>query len=101
MQAYGPTPERVKQYTAKRQGHYLDLDGHFIVAIGYDDQNFYFEDPSLAGRRGFIPIAEFDQRWHEDDSGHKLRLGLVISSPDDIETRHTCVERCTFPSKEV
>jgi predicted double-glycine peptidase len=83
MQAYGPTPTRIKQYTAKKGGHYLDLDGHFIVAIGYDDENFYFEDPSLAGRRGFIPIAEFSGRWHENDSGHKVRLGLAIYKFDD------------------
>ena len=83
MQAYGSTPQRIEQYTAKENGHYLDLDGHYIVAIGYDNENFFFEDPSLAGRRGFIPIAEFGARWHEDDSGHKLRLGIVISGPDD------------------
>jgi predicted double-glycine peptidase len=83
IQAYGKTPQRIEQYTAKENGHYLDLDGHYIVAIGYDHENFYFEDPSLAGRRGFIPIAEFGARWHEDDSGHKLRLGIVISGPDD------------------
>jgi predicted double-glycine peptidase len=85
MQAYGPDRKRIEEYTAKTSGHYLDKDGHYIVAIGYDDQNFYFEDPSLAGRRGFIPIEEFGRRWHENDSGHKMRLGLVISSPDDID----------------
>ncbi len=85
MQAYGPTSKRRTEYTVRKKGHYLDLDGHYIVAIGYDDKNFYFEDPSLAGRRGFIPIEEFDKRWHEDDSGHKVHLGLVISvdEPED------------------
>jgi uncharacterized protein len=83
MQAYGETPERIAQYTAQEGGHYLDLDGHYIVAVGYDHENFYFEDPSLAGRRGFIPIAEFGRRWHEDDSGHKLRLGIVIWKSGD------------------
>jgi predicted double-glycine peptidase len=82
MQAYGQTARRIEQYTAKKGGHYLDLNGHYIVAIGYDDRNFYFEDPSLAGRRGFIPIADFGHRWHDNDSGHKLRLGLVIYADD-------------------
>ncbi len=85
VQAYGKAPWRIEQYTAKEDGHYLDLDGHYIVAIGYDDENYFFEDPSLAGRRGFIPIAEFGNRWHEDDSGHKMRLGIVIAGPADGE----------------
>ena len=84
MQAYAPNEKRETQYTAKSRGHYLDLDGHYIVAIGYDNKNFYFEDPSLAGRRGFIPIKEFGDRWHENDSGHKVRLGLVIY-PRNVE----------------
>jgi predicted double-glycine peptidase len=80
MQAYGPTKKRRDQYTAKSpHGPYVDLDGHFIVAIGYDHENIYFEDPSLAGRRGFIPIDEFDGRWHEHEvSGRYVHLGLVI-----------------------
>ena len=79
MQAYGGTKKRQEQYTAKKDGKYLDLDGHFIVAIGYDDMNFYFEDPSLAGRRGFIPIDEFDGRWHDKEvSGPYVHLGLAI-----------------------
>jgi hypothetical protein len=55
------------------------------AAVPYDEKNIYFEDPSVAGRRGFIPIEEFDGRWHENDSGHKAHLGLVISvdEPDN------------------
>jgi predicted double-glycine peptidase len=40
-------------------------DGHYIVLLGMDAQYLYFEDPSLLGRRGLIPRAEFVDRWHD------------------------------------
>ncbi len=40
-------------------------DGHYMVLLGLDDQNLYFEDPSLLGSRGFIPVPEFLDRWHD------------------------------------
>ncbi len=39
--------------------------GHYMVLIGYSAQYLYFEDPSLLGTRGMIPIAEFLDRWHD------------------------------------
>jgi predicted double-glycine peptidase len=39
-------------------------DGHYMVVIGIDSRNIYFEDPSLLGTRGVIPIDEFLTRWH-------------------------------------
>lgn len=41
------------------------IDGHYVVAIGYDSQNLYFEDPSLMGSVGSIPQSEFLDRWHD------------------------------------
>ena len=40
-------------------------DGHYMVLLGMDRQNLYFEDPSLLGTRGFIPRQEFLDRWHD------------------------------------
>ena len=40
-------------------------DGHYLVFIGYDDENLYFEDPVLFGTRASIPRAEFESRWHD------------------------------------
>ena len=40
-------------------------DGHYMVLLGMDEENLYFEDPSLLGRRGFIPRDEFVDRWHD------------------------------------
>lgn len=39
--------------------------GHYMVVIGYDQSNIYFEDPSLMGSRGVIPRSEFMDRWHD------------------------------------
>jgi predicted double-glycine peptidase len=60
-----------------------DDNGHYLVVIGYDDENIYFMDPGLTGRRGFLPKSEFIERWHDNEGtaedpkliGH---LGLVI-----------------------
>jgi len=40
-------------------------DGHYMVLLGMDNRNLYFEDPSLLGSRGFIPRQEFLDRWHD------------------------------------
>ncbi len=40
-------------------------DGHYVVAVGYDDLNFYFMDPSTLGNYTYIPFDEFLNRWHD------------------------------------
>ncbi len=40
-------------------------DGHYMILLGLDATNMYFEDPSLLGVRGTIPRAEFIDRWHD------------------------------------
>jgi predicted double-glycine peptidase len=40
-------------------------DGHYMVLLGMDALNLYFEDPSLLGSRGYIPRQEFLDRWHD------------------------------------
>ena len=40
-------------------------DGHWLIVIGMDDQNIYFEDPSLLGSRGYMSNEEFLSRWHD------------------------------------
>lgn len=55
-------------------------DGHYLVVIGMDRTNVYFEDPSLLGSRGLIPKGEFESRWHDVEAdGRRYRgLGLFI-----------------------
>jgi predicted double-glycine peptidase len=63
-----------------------DDNGHYLVAIGYDDANVYFMDPALTGRRGFLPKNEFESRWHDNEGTSERpklisHLGLVIWKP--------------------
>lgn len=58
-------------------------DGHYIVAIGYDDNNyFYFMDPSITGKLGYLSWEELKKRWHEDEGFEKEEvhksLGIII-----------------------
>lgn len=58
-------------------------DGHWVVAIGYDEEVFYFEDPSIHGGRGYISRHELTSRWHDIKGPKKRqervqRLGLAI-----------------------
>jgi predicted double-glycine peptidase len=82
IQAYAEnTPARQRADVYQK-----DDNGHYLVAIGYDDDNIYFMDPSLTGRRGFLPKGEFQARWHDNEGTTdrpKLisHLGLVIWKP--------------------
>ncbi|WP_448204789.1 C39 family peptidase [Azospirillum sp. sgz302134] len=57
-------------------------NGHWLVALGYDDMAFYFEDPAIFGigaiRRDVMPF-----RWHDYDSkGNRLEhVGIVVEGP--------------------
>jgi predicted double-glycine peptidase len=54
-------------------------DGHYAVAVGYDDNNIYFMDPSTLGNYTFVPTKEFLVRWHDTDSKVKLHhFGMVV-----------------------
>lgn len=68
LQAYGINK------TYKNNGN-----GHYLVAIGYDKKNIFFEDPWLNCLRGYIPKSEFVSRWHDMDvSGkHYNQIGIV------------------------
>jgi len=56
--------------------------GHYSVVIGLDAENVYLEDPVLIGEVGFIPRAEFLERWHDVDRNDRRlnQIGIVITS---------------------
>lgn len=66
-------------------------DGHYVVAIGYDDDHVLFQDPSIKNnRRGRILFEDFERRWHDvDRDGHILRhYGIVLwhhEAPEDTD----------------
>jgi predicted double-glycine peptidase len=47
-------------------------DGHYMVLLGMDAKDLYFEDPSLLGSRGTIPRSEFVDRWHDYEGAPPL-----------------------------
>jgi uncharacterized protein YvpB len=64
-------------------------NGHYVIAIGYDDKKIYFEDPWCA-TRSFLKYQELIDRWHDVDTDGKkyVNLGIVIKSqrkPDKLE----------------
>jgi len=50
-------------------------DGHYMVLLGLDGRNLYFEDPSLLGSQGYIPREEFVERWHDYEGDPPLDAG--------------------------
>ena len=59
-------------------------DGHWMVVIGMDEKNVYLEDPYILGSRGYMPLKEFEQRWHNargltpSDTVRQNHLGVFI-----------------------
>lgn len=54
-------------------------DGHYVVVIGYDNKNFYFEDPWTTDRT-YLNFEELLERWHDIDVDDKkyLNCGIII-----------------------
>ncbi len=53
--------------------------GHFVVVIGFDKKNIYFEDP-FKNVRTYLPFKQFEDRWHDKDLDGKRyeHLGIAI-----------------------
>lgn len=51
-------------------------DGHYAIAIGYNEENIFFMDPSTGGCYTYIPKDKLDDRWHDYD-GKKLKNGTI------------------------
>jgi hypothetical protein len=69
-------------------------DGHYVVAVGYDPERFYFEDPAMFGV-GYIPRAELEARWHDyDEFGTRLeRFGIAFRRPQGSDALVDHIER--------
>ena len=48
-------------------------DGHYVVAIGYDKNKMYFEDPGFVLKE-YLKFDELMKRWHDTD-GNKRKKG--------------------------
>ena len=76
LQAW-PTPGKIRRATDYRADW---DDGHWVVAIGYDERVVYFEDPSIARARGYMSYRELELRWHDvgPHYGHMNRYGISV-----------------------
>lgn len=54
-------------------------DGHYVVAIGYDNKKLYFEDPWETVRT-YLTFTEFQKRWHDVDPKGKKHIswGMAV-----------------------
>lgn len=54
------------------------LNGHYVVAIGYDKNKIYFEDPESIFRT-HLTYEELEERWHDRIGDKKyINYGLAI-----------------------
>ncbi len=70
----------IQAWGDKKKYRNYDENGHYVVAIGYDDHRIYFEEPVLLGIRAYLTYKEFDQRWHDKDAFGKsyVRYGMAM-----------------------
>jgi len=74
-------------------------EGHYVVVIGYDDKNIYFEDPSDT-KRTFLSYDEFNDRWHDmDDDGKKYEhWGIICKGKPSFKSNAiTYLESKNYP----
>jgi predicted double-glycine peptidase len=66
--------------------------GHYIVVLGADKDNVYFQDPYIRMGKGFAPRKAFEAHWHQamggDLSQPKLiHLAIFIKGDKPMETQ--------------
>jgi predicted double-glycine peptidase len=69
-------------------------DGHWVVAIGYDERGIYFEDPSQTLPRGYLTYPELQARWH--DTGRRGRRIVYYGVSIWKKTKHVYPEYLQF-----
>jgi len=53
-------------------------NGHYVIAIGYDKEKIYFEDPESIYRT-YLTYEELEKRWHDMVSGKKyINYGIAV-----------------------
>ncbi len=66
-------------------------DGHYVVAIGFDKNKMYFEDPSSV-LKTYMTFKELEKRWHDAESTRKkgkkyIHCGIVVSGKKKYDGR--------------
>lgn len=72
LQAWVDDPDRIDWNNTWDEGHY-------VIAIGYDNRRIYFEDPSST-KRTSLTFEELDERWHdiEEDGKKYYHHGIIF-----------------------
>jgi len=55
-------------------------DGHYVVAVGFDDERIYFMDPSTMGNYAYVKRSDFLKRWHDTDGKERLHNFFMVLS---------------------
>src|SRR3989338_1020724 len=72
LQAWGSKGKKLK---------YDWKDGHYVVAIGFDKERIYLEDPSTF-LRSYLSYHDLEERWHAMDKRKKyFNTAIVVSGP--------------------
>ena len=63
-------------------------DGHWVVAIGYDEHRTLYEDPS-AFHRTWLGDEELLERWHDLDHGRRIyQWGCTVQVTGQFQRGH-------------
>lgn len=65
-------------------------DGHYVIAIGYDEKRFIFEDPSSFNRT-YSDYDDFKKRWHDIDTNGKkyINHGIAVFGKKPVFSQDT------------
>lgn len=59
-------------------------DGHWVVAIGYNNKQIFFEDP-YTFERTFLKNDELKDRWHAKENNEKIiNHGIAVYGKDPV-----------------
>ncbi len=67
-------------------------DGHYVVAIGYDETKIIFDDPS-SFERTYLTFDELQTRWHDVDVKNKkyFNYGIAVYGDTPKFSNHAIV----------
>jgi len=68
-------------------------DGHYVVAVGYNDDRIYFMDPYTIANYAYIDNDDFLVRWHALNGGVRyLNTGIIVSNPKPVYRRDAFIK---------
>ena len=55
-------------------------DGHYAIVVAVEGDEIVLEDPSVLGSRSVLSRHELEERWHDEDNGHRhIRTGIIFT----------------------